>query len=234
MAVEGGTADDLIALLRQMQDDCELEKVRARLVPGEQAIGLRMGDLFEAAKSHQGLPFHEVDRLLDHPAYEVRMAALCILDFRARRRIDDAERRALYDLYLDRHDRITTWDMVDRAAPRVVGGWLAGRSPEPLHVLAASPDTLRRRCAITAPLFFVRYGEDADVAGGFAVAAVLAGDPDPTVHRAVGIFLKHAGARDPDATNRFLDVHAPSMPRPALRLAVEKLDPADRARHVEG
>ena len=32
----------------------------------------------------------EVDRLLDHPAYEPRMAAMCILDFKARRQLDAA------------------------------------------------------------------------------------------------------------------------------------------------
>ena len=57
------------------------------------------------------------------------MAAMCILDFKARRRLDDDQRHALCELYLNRHDRIATWDMGDRAAPRVVGGYLAGRAP---------------------------------------------------------------------------------------------------------
>jgi 3-methyladenine DNA glycosylase AlkD len=170
--------------------------------------------------------------LLDHPEYEARMAAMCILDFKARRRLDDEARRSLYDLYLGRHDQITTWDMVDRAAPRVVGGYLVGRSVEPLHELAGSSDPLRRRTAITAPLFFVRYGGEADVAEGYRLAGVLAGDPDPTVNRAVGIFLKHAGTADAGRLTVFLDGHAESMPRPALRLAVEKLDPAVRARYL--
>jgi hypothetical protein len=47
-----------------------------------------------------------------------------------------------------------------------------------------------------------------------------------------GIFLKHAGTRDPDAQHGFLATHAAMMPRPALRLAVEKLDPVDRARYL--
>ena len=232
MAVEGGTADRLVEVLRTKQSDEELEKVRSRLGPGEPAIGMRMRDLFDVAKAHQDLPLEEVDRLLDHPEYEARMAAMCILDFKARRRLDDEAREELYDLYLDRHDRITAWDMVDRAAPRVVGGYLVGRSVEPLHLLAGSPDPLRRRTAITAPLFFVRYGGEADVAEGYGLAGVLAGDPDPAVNRAVGIFLKHAGATDAGRLTAFLDGHAASMARPALRLAVEKLDPAVRDRYL--
>lgn len=192
---------------------------------------MRMRDLFATAKAHADLSLDEVDRLLDHPAYEPRMAAMCILDFQARRRLDGDQRQARCQLYLDRHDRITTWDMVDRAAPRVVGGYLANRSATPLRELAAAPQSLRRRSAITAPLYFVRAGRDDDVAEGFALARLLATDPGPVVHNAVGTFLKHAGARDREALHHFLTEHARSMPRPAVRLATAKLDPDERARY---
>ena len=184
---------------------------------------LRMRLLFDTAKAHADLSIPEIHALLDHPAYEPRMAAFCILDFQARRRLDDDQRRELYDVYLGRHDRITTWDMVDRAAPRVVGRYLAGRDLAPLHDLAASPDPLRRRTAVTAPLYLVRYGADADLAPSLAVAALVCTDPDPVVHKAVGILLKYAGERDRSALLAFLDEHEASMPRPAVRLARQKL-----------
>lgn len=228
------TAARVITDLEARQDPQELPKVRKRLAADEPAFGLRMGALFDVAKTHTDLPLDEVHRLLDHPAYEPRMAAFCILDFKARRRLDPEQRRNLFQLYLDRHDRITTWDMVDRAAPRVLGGYLTGRSPQPLLDLAEASDPLRRRTAVTAPLFFVRSGSEGDLATGFAIAELLAGDPEQVVHNAVGIFLKHAGTRDPDALHRFLDTHAAAMPRPGLRLATEKLPPADRAHYRAG
>jgi 3-methyladenine DNA glycosylase AlkD len=226
------TAAELTAELEAARSEVELAKVRKRLAPDEPAFGVRMGQLFALAKAHAAMPLSEVDRLLDHPAYEPRMAALCILDFKARRRNDESLARQLCELYLARHDRITTWDMVDRAAPRVLGGYLAGRSTAPLHELANADEPLRRRTAITAPLHFVRAGTDTDVTAGFAIARQLAADPEPVVHNAVGIFLKHAGTRDPDALHRFLAEHAAAMPRPALRLATEKLDDADRHRYL--
>jgi 3-methyladenine DNA glycosylase AlkD len=232
MTSTDASAQAVADALSAMRSDAELPKVRKRLAPDEEAFGVRMGDLFAVAKAHADLPLSEVDRLLDHPAYEPRMAAMCILDFSARRRLDDEQRHRLYRVYLDRHDRITTWDMVDRAAPRVVGGYLAGRSPQPLHELAAAPEPLRRRTAITAPLCFVRDGSEQDLDAAFAIAGQLADDPEPVVHKAVGIFLKHAGTRDPDRLSRFLAAHAPSMPRPALRLAIEKLDPDARERYL--
>ena len=224
-------AGSVVRQLEQLQSDSELVKVRKRLRPGEAAIGIRMRDLFATAKAHTDLDLVEVERLLDHPAYETRMAAMCILDFKARRRLDEAGRSELAEIYLGKHDRITTWDMVDRAAPRVLGGHLAGRSMAPLYDLAASPEPLRRRSAITAPLYFVITNDAEGLKTGFEVAASLAGDPDPVVHNAVGIYLKHAGTRDPEALHRFLDDHAAAMPRPALRLATEKLSDAERGRY---
>ena len=224
------TAADVVDELAAQRSDEALAAVRKRLAPDEEALGVRMKLLFDTAQTHADLPLAEVHALLDHPAYEPRMAAFCILDFRARRRLGDDERRDLYDVYLGRHDRITTWDMVDRAAPRVVGGHLTGRDLAPLHELAGTDDPLRRRTAVTAPLFLVRYGLDTDLAPSLAVAALVCSDPDPIVHKAVGILLKHAGERDRSALAGFLDEHAASMPPAAVRLAVEKLPPGDRQR----
>ncbi len=224
-------ASQVVHDLLRLASETELAKLRKRLPEGEAAIGLRMGDLFAVARAHRDLPLTEVELLLDEVAYEPRMAAFCIIDFKAQRPLAEDQRRELYEIYLRRHDRITAWDMVDRAAPRVVGGYLAGRDLEPLHRLARTPDPLRRRTAITAPLFFTRSGSEDDLAGGFAIAARLAADPVAVVHSAVGIFLKHAGARDAEALHRFLSEHAATMPRPALRLAIEKLGLAERTHY---
>ena len=78
----------------------------------------------------------------------------------------------------------------------------------------------------------MKEGSEADLAGGFAIAHLLAEDPEPVVHNAVGIFVKHAGRRDPDAMRTFLDAHAGTMPRHGLRLAIEQLDPRERDRYL--
>jgi 3-methyladenine DNA glycosylase AlkD len=231
MAGSDQSAARVIEDLLNAQSDAELPLIRKRLAPGEEAFGMRMRHLFDVAKTYTDIELDDVELLLDHPAYESRMAAICILDFKARRPIGDHERRQLADIYLSRHDRITTWDMVDRAAPRVLGGHLIGRAPTPLHDLAISAEPLRRRSAITAPLYFVRAGSDVDVTVGFDIAAGLVEDPEPVVTNAVGIFLKHAAIRDPDAVHRFLGAHSSAMPRAALRLAIDRFEPGEKARY---
>lgn len=227
------TATTVIEQLEVLAMPDELPKVRRRLSDSEPAFGLRMRDLFHTAKAHTDLELAQVDRLLEHPAYEPRMTAFCILDFKARRKLDDEQRRELCQFYLDRHDRITTWDMVDRAAPRVLGGWVVRGPYDLLYELANATDPLRRRSAITAPLFFIRGGTAEDLEVGFDLAEHLVTDAEPVVHNAVGIFLKHAGSRAPERLHEFLSAHASGMPRAGLRLAIAKLDSAQRNSYLE-
>ena len=223
------TSDDVVAALDQAR--CE-QGALDDTGSTEQPARLRMRDLFAVAKAHRDLPCDEVETLLEHPGHQTRLAAVCILDFKARRARSRAERRPLYELYLRRHDRIDTWDMVDRAAPWVVGGYLTGHDLAPLVELAASSAPLERRTAMTAPLYFVKAGTDADLMGAFDIADLLVNDPTPVVHNAVGIFIKHAGRGHPARQRAFLDEHAATMPRPGLRLALLQLQPDERRRYL--
>lgn len=193
-------------------------KVLAELGPG-----MRMRALFDTAKAATGIAPDELERLFAEPSYEARMAAFSILDFQARRRPGDL---GLRDTYLRHQDRIDHWGMVDRAAPRVVGATLTGGPYSLLRDLAASPDPYRRRTAMTAPLWFVKYGNAADVEAGIAIAVVLHADQDPLVHKPVGIYLAYAGERLPERVAEFLDRYGEAMPRAAYRIAVRKRKPA--------
>lgn len=221
-----GSAADLIADLRAAARPDEHPQKHYH---GDSAVlGVRMGELFDIAKRYADLPVAEIDRLLDEDPYELRLAAFCVMDFAVRGRPTDEVRRERYELYLHRHDRIDAWDMVDRAAPRVVGEYLLHRPRDPLFELAAASDPLRRRTAMTAPLAFVRARDADALADLYRLAALLLDDPDPVVAKPVGIALRHVGAVDPDGLVAFLDVNAERMPRPMLRAAVEKLPPGTR------
>lgn len=191
------TADELVNTLQNAADPSETERIRIRVAIDEPVIGVRMGTVFETAKLATDIPSTELERLFAHPAYEARLAAFCILDFRARRRLSDREREDLAAIYLDHHDAITTWDMVDRAAPRVIGWPILSDVIEfsILEGLARSDDPLRRRSAITAPLWFIKKGTATDVARGLLIADLLAEDPHPRVASAVKIYRKHAARR---------------------------------------
>jgi 3-methyladenine DNA glycosylase AlkD len=188
-------------------------------------LGVRMGTLFDVAKGYAAMPLGEVGRLLAEPAYEPRLAAFCVLDLAVRRRgVTPDERAERYRFYLDHHDAIDAWDMVDRAAPRVVGEHLRDRSREPLLDLAASADPLRRRTAMTAPLAYTRGRTDpAAIADLLRIAELLLDDADPLVRRPVGIALRHAGAVAPEAVTDFLDRCGQRVPARVRRMARDKM-----------
>lgn len=216
------TAAALLADLRAAADPSTYPNRHYRGSGG--VLGVRMGTLFDIAKRHADLPLDEVVRLLDEDEYEPRLAAFCVMDFSVRRpRITAAEREERYRLYLDRHDRIDAWDMVDRAAPRVIGAFLRDRSREPLFALAASSDPLRRRTAMTAPLAYTRPAHPEGIADLLRLAELLASDRDPLVSKPVGIALKHAGAVAPDAVSAFLDRMGDRLAAPVRREARAKL-----------
>jgi len=153
-----------------------------------------------------------------------------IMDFQARAKRAPAEhRKALFDQYIGRHDRINNWDMVDRAAPYVVGGYLADKPRDLLYKLARSKNPWERRTAIVSTYYFIRQN---DVDDTFRIAEMLVDDGHALVQKAVGSWVREAGKRDQKRLLRFLDAYAATMPRTMLRYAVEKLAPAVRAKYL--
>jgi 3-methyladenine DNA glycosylase AlkD len=205
----------------------ELDKRKDPTVGRE---GLRMREIFALAKRFIDMPVAEIEELLEHRSREVRVGAVSIMDFQARRRRTPEERRReLFDLYLRRHDRIDNWDLVDRSAPYVVGGYLSDKPRGVLYELARSSNVWERRTAIVSTYFFIRQNDTADT---FAIAEILVDDPHDLIQRAVGGWIREAGKRHPDRLLAFLDEHAATMPRTALRYAVEHLDQRRRAHYM--
>ena len=190
----------------------------------EAAAGrLPMRQVFDLARALVDTAPGEIEFLLESDDLEARVGAVSIMDFQARRKsTSDLRRTELYELYLRRHDRIDTWQQVDRAAPHVVGGHLWDRPREPLYRLAAAPHWWERRTAIVSTWFFIRRGDLDDT---FRIGGLLAHDPEHFVQTAVGGWVREAGKRDRQALLAFLDRHAATMPRTALRYATEHLPP---------
>jgi 3-methyladenine DNA glycosylase AlkD len=197
---------------------------------GDRFIGVRMGQVFALAREFIELPPAELDQLLDSPIHEVRAGALSIMDKQARRRrTPEPRRKELFELYLRRSDRINNWDLVDLAAPYVVGGYLFDRPRDVLDELARSESPWERRTAIVSTGFFIRQGEVADT---FRIAEILAADDHDLVQKATGWMLREAGKRDRQRLLKFLDRHAATLPRTLLRYAIEHLDKQQRTHYL--
>lgn len=220
-------AKNFIETLKSLQSDKEYKKI-SRYFDADgknnQIIGVRMKNIFDLAKENTEMPLGEVEKLLESPFYEARMGAMSILDFKARKKdITEADHKKLFDLYLKRHDRINTWDFVDRAAPRVIGKYLYdfNKPRDILYELAKADNPWKRRTAIYSSAWFLKNGELDDT---FRIAEMLLQDNHEFVQKGVGTWLRHAGKRDEQKLLDFLEKHAIKMPRTMLNVAIEKMD----------
>jgi 3-methyladenine DNA glycosylase AlkD len=196
-----------------------------------QVFGVRFKTVFDTAKEFIQMPLREIEKLLESPYYEVRVGAVSIMDFQARnKKATDVVKEALYKLYIRRHDRINNWDLVDRSAPYVVGGYLLDKPRNVLYKLAKSKNVWERRTAMVSTYYFIRQG---DVTDTFEIAKILVNDKHDLIQKATGSWLREAGKRDKLRLLNFLDDYAAIMPRTMLRYAIEKLPRKQKEFYME-
>lgn len=226
------TADDFLKRLKALRSS-SVAKSHDHLASDRDDViwGVRMGQVFALAKEYMEMPLAEVEKLLENPIHEARVGAVSIMDFQARaKKTTEARRKELFDLYIRLHDRINTWDLVDRSAPYVVGGYLFDKSRKILYKLARSKKMPERRTAIVSTGYFIRQG---DVEDTFKIAEMLIDDEHDLIHKAIGWMLRAAGGVDRGRLVDFLDKYAASMPRVTLRYATEHFDKRQRDKYLE-
>jgi 3-methyladenine DNA glycosylase AlkD len=232
--MEKVTADAFIAALWARQSDEELRKIGRYFKSGEgeygagdRFIGVRMGTVFDLAKAHVQMPLDQIEILLEDDIHEARVGALSIMAKQYGLKATSEQRRGeLAALYLRRHDRINNWDLVDLAAPQVLGAWLRDKDRSVLYTLARSPSLWERRTAMFATMAFVKLRQFDDI---MAIAEILVDDPEDLIHKVVGGMLRSVAMHDKGRVEAFLDRHASTMPRVMLRYAIEHFQPEERA-----
>lgn len=231
------TAKDVITELNKHQSDKELEKILRYFKSeegdyghGDKFIGIRMGTIFNIARKYGDLPIKEIEKLMESPVHEYRVAGISIMDKLSRvKKIPEARRKEIYDLVMRRTDRINNWDLVDLAALHITGSYLYDKPRKVLYKLAKSKDLWERRIAIVSTAYFIRQG---DVDDAFRISEILVNDKHDLIHKATGWMLRFAGDKDKKRLLTFLDKHAATMPRTLLRYSIEKLSPAQKKHYM--
>lgn len=191
---------------------------------GDLFVGVRVPVVREICRAYRDLTLNELDALLASPIHEHRLAALVILtgqSERARKSGDLESRRERCKFYLSHTDRINNWDLVDVSCREIVGEYLRDAGGEDrMRRLARSGSLWERRTAIVGSHAWIR-ADALDLT--FELATLLLDDAEDLIHKATGWMLRECGKRDEVALERYLTEHAASMPRTALRYAIERL-----------
>ena len=195
------TAKNFIDRVHALQSDVELEKIKryfkfgkGEYSEGDKFIGVKMGSLFALAKEFIEMPAKEIEKLLKNKIHEVRAGATSIMDKQGRsNKISEDHRKDLYELYFRNIDGINNWDLVDLAAPYVIGRYLFDKPRKKLYQLAKSKNIWERRTAIVSTSYFIRQGEIEDTRN---IAELLVNDKEDLIHKAAGGWLREAGKQD--------------------------------------
>ena len=185
---------------------------------GDRFLGIKVPAQREICKKYAGLGLPDLRKLLNSKIHEERFCALAILGIKYKK-AGEADKKNIFDFYLQNAERINNWDLVDLSAPNIAGDYLSDKDRKILYEFAKSDNLWKKRIAILSTFAFIK-GKDFDDA--LRIAEMLLPDEHDLIHKAVGWMLREIGKRDMAAEEKFLRKHYKKMPRTMLRYAIEK------------
>lgn len=171
-----------------------------------------------AKKYYKEISLSEIAELLKTNIHEYRLTALIILSMKASRD-NETFRKDYCDFYLNNTKYINNWDLVDVTCVKIVGEYLVNKDRAVLYKLAKSDNLWKKRIAIISTFAFIRRH---DLSDSLRIAEILVDDKHDLIHKAVGWTLREVGKIDQKLEEDFLKKHFKTMPRTALRYAIEK------------
>lgn len=196
---------------------------------GDKFLGIRAPKTREIAKKYyKTTPLTEIQSMLDNPYHEIRLCALLMMVF-IYEKTDRKEE--IVNLYLKNTKNINNWDLVDNTAHKIIGAhYIKTKNPKIIKKLAESNHLWSERIAVVAQWSIVKTKEYAlllDLCEKFLTHR------HDLMHKAVGWMLREAGKQDEAVLLGFLDKHCKTMPRTALRYAIERLSPGLRQYYMK-
>lgn len=197
---------------------------------GDQFLGIVVPKVRTLARQFRHLPLPDCRKLLASPYNEARLLALLVLAQQYAQG-DDATRDAVYALFLKHRHRVNNWNLVDSAAPFIVGFHLLQRDRAVLYELLASSSLWDRRIAILSTFAFIRNNDFTET---LQLVEKSLNDTQDLMHKACGWMLREVGKRNAAVLDAFLARHHAAMPRTMLRYAIEKFGQEKRRAMLSG
>ncbi len=187
---------------------------------GDLLLGLTVPSIRKEIVPFKTLPLTEIEKLLASKWHEVRLSAVIILAEQAKKAKDEKTQNSLAMFYIKHADRVNSWDLVDSSVEHVLGPVVAKKGFDYVKPLIRSKLLWKRRMAMVSMFYLIRRGQ-AELP--LQVAEALIHDEHDLMQKAVGWMLREVGKRaSMPKLNMFLEKHAATMPRTALRYALER------------
>lgn len=199
---------------------------------GDLFLGVVVPEQRKIAKQFfKEISLEELSVLIQNPFHEVRLTGLMALVYRYEKTKSEAERAELVDFYLSHLDFVNNWDLVDSSCHQILGHFYWKKDKSLFYELADSGHLWRQRIAMISSYFWIKKRDFDDA---LALAERLQNHPHDLMHKAVGWMLREIGNRDFESEFNFLKKHYRTMPRTALRYAIEKFPEELRQDFLKG
>jgi len=195
---------------------------------GDKFLGLTVPQSRSVAAMFPLLGRDDLDQLLQSEFHEERFCGLVILTRQFERAKDPQVKSELFEYYLSCYESgaVNSWDLVDVTANRFGKFWVDDSARIQKLIARAKSENLwvqRSAVILTFPMI-----AEFDFDPTLEVARTLVYHPHDLIHKAVGWSLREVGKRELVPLREFLEEFASTMPRTALRYAIEKLGEAER------
>lgn len=199
---------------------------------GDQFLGVIVPEQRKVAKAcFREISLVEISELLQNSYHEVRLTALMMLVYRFEKLKSEPERKEIIDFYLKHLQFVNNWDLVDSSCHQILGAFYYKKDKSLFYELADSGKLWSQRVAMISSYHWINKGEFADA---LALAEKLKNHPHDLMHKAVGWMLREIGNRDFEVELNFLKKHYKTIPRTALRYAIEKFPEELRQDFIKG
>ncbi|MDO8508005.1 MAG: DNA alkylation repair protein [bacterium] len=193
---------------------------------GDIFLGIVVPNIRKVARKYKELDVADISKLVSSQVHEERFCALVIMTLRYPK-----DKDTFYNLYLQNLKYINNWDLVDVTCPRIVGDYLLDKPRYILYKFAKSQNLWQKRIAIISTFMFIRNDDFDDTLN---LSEILLHDKHDLIHKAVGWSLREVGNRAKVVEVDFLKRHYKTMPRTALRYAIEKFPEDERKKYLKG
>ncbi len=196
-------------------------------------IGVTVPEQRKVAKEFWNkIALRELSELLTSEVHEHRLTALLILVMKFEKTNNAAEKMQIVEFYLNHKNFINNWDLVDTSCYKILGRYCFENEDSSILFALADEEVLwSKRIAIVSTMYFIKKGE-------FEVTKSLSLKnmhyPHDLMHKANGWLLREMGKVNEQELVDFLKTHYKTMPRTALRYAIEKLDEELRQDFLRG
>lgn len=197
---------------------------------GDVFLGLTVPETRKIVNRFKDLPFSEISKSLKSKYHEERLIGLLLLVLRYQNG-SEADKRTVYEMYINNTSHINNWDLVDVTAEKVVGPYIEGKDKSLLYKFAKSKNLWERRIAIMSTFHYIKNGKSSET---LKIAEILLYDKEDLIHKAVGWMLREVGKRcGEEVEEKFLKRYYQTMPRTMLRYATERFPEKKRKEYLK-